>query len=79
MSNADIVEFHQYSEWLRKQAGSSTDWLVTKSEEYLREFLAFDRELPDRYGWHQCLMNVALPSLQLKLGVIHDTGSAHRP
>jgi hypothetical protein len=51
MSNADIVEFHQYSEWLRKQAESSTDWLVTKSEEYLREFLAFDRELPDRYGW----------------------------
>jgi hypothetical protein len=51
MDNPDIIDFHQYSDWLRKQAESSGDWLVRKSEDYLREFLALDRKLPDRYGW----------------------------
>jgi hypothetical protein len=51
MSNPEITDFHQYSDWLTEQAKSSKDWLVTKSEDYLLEFLALDRNLPDRYGW----------------------------
>jgi hypothetical protein len=51
MSNPEIADFHQYSGWLREQAESSKDWLLTKSEEYLLEFFALDRKLPDQYGW----------------------------
>jgi len=51
MSETRIVEFHQYSGWLREQSRLSGDWLVRASEDYLGLFFALDRDLPDRYGW----------------------------